>query len=143
MKKTGPGKWRQFVSSLALSWGKLGCRWLTSSVRTLRYLLGQIPQKVKLQLPRRLLHVLPMGTKHMLMTLRKSGVTWQISPGLMTDGPMSSQHNVLMMEDALSSCCGITSLDPTTFSTWLQKQKLSLDRSVIPEKERSGPGRST
>jgi hypothetical protein len=38
-------------------------------------------------------------------------------------------------------CYGITSLDPTTLITWYQKQKLSLDRSVIMSKERSGPGK--
>jgi hypothetical protein len=38
-----------------------------------------------------------------------SGVTWQISPEIMIVGPMSNQHNVLKMRDALSSCYGITS----------------------------------
>jgi hypothetical protein len=37
---------------------------------------------------------------------------------------------------------GITFLDTTTLITWLQKQKLSLDRSVILAKERVGPGKS-
>jgi hypothetical protein len=42
-----------------------------------------------------------MGTKHMQMTLWKSGVTWQISPELMIAGPMSNQHKVLKMGDTL------------------------------------------
>jgi predicted transcriptional regulator len=58
-------------------------------------------------------------------------------------GPMSNQQNVLKMGDALSSCYGITSSDPIMLITWLQKQKLSLDRLVILEKERSGPEKST
>jgi hypothetical protein len=86
----------------------------------------------------------PMGTKHMQMTLWKSEVTWQISPELMIFGPMSNQHNVLKMGDALSSCYGITSLDPKMLITWHQKKKkLSLDWSVILLKECSGPGKST
>jgi hypothetical protein len=44
----------------------------------------------------------------MQMTLWKSGVTWQISPELMIVGPMSNQHNILKMGDALSSCYVIT-----------------------------------
>jgi hypothetical protein len=86
--------------------------------------------------------MLPMGTNNMQMTLWKSGVTWRISPELVTAGPMSSQHNVLKMGEALSSCCGITSSDPTMLITWLLKQKLSLYRSVTPAKERSVPGKS-
>jgi hypothetical protein len=84
-----------------------------------------------------------MGTKHMQMTIWKSGVTWQISPELMIVGPMSNQHNILKMGDALSSCYGITSSDPTTLITWHQKHNLSLDLLVIMAKERIGPGKST
>jgi hypothetical protein len=76
-------------------------------------------------------------------TLWKSGVTWQISPELMIVGPTSNQHNVLKMVDTLSFCYGITSSDPAMLITWHQKQKLSLDRSVILAKERSGTGKST
>jgi hypothetical protein len=79
----------------------------------------------------------------MQMTLWKSGVTWQISPELMIVGPMSNQHKVLNMGNALSSFYGITSSYPTMLITWHQKQKLSLDRLVILAKKRSGPGKST
>jgi hypothetical protein len=75
-----------------------------------------------------------MGTKHIQMTLLNNGVTWPISPGQTSDGPISSQHNVLRMEDALFCCCGITSLDLTMLKTWLWRQKPSLDRSVTPVK---------
>jgi hypothetical protein len=90
-----------------------------------------------------IVRALPMGTNHMQMTLLKYGVTWRISPRLIIVAPMSNQHNITKMGDALSSCWGITSSDPTTLTTWLQKQNLSLDWSFIIAKGRSGPGKNT